>query len=254
MAGNECTPRSPSQFFFPRGESFGNYTAKTVGRTDGASRVHYITCVNCATGAGRANDRAVGRNYCPGLGAGEIAVQEVAVTKSKQCSDRYHAQSCSVPFFLLPLGRPLASVFPHHQSRSPFLRLAQVYQVQDSPSTKTKIQVTSFSANFRGAIQPSKRTFAQTAVAEKTGRSLHRPTSDVAVVVFALPAGGKLCTCQLHCNGHILMMPKRGARGRQHFSCPNSDNSDSEWGLDLISRRSQPKMGHTLELDGWRVD
>ena len=77
MAGNECTPRSPSQFFFPRGESFGNYTAKTVGRTDGgASRVHYITCVNCATGAGRANDRAVGRNYCPGLGAGEIAVQE----------------------------------------------------------------------------------------------------------------------------------------------------------------------------------
>ena len=210
MAGNECTPRSPSQFFFPRGESFGNYTAKTVGRT---SRVHYITCVNCATGAGRANDRAVGRNYCPGLGAGEIAVQEVAVTKSKQCSDRYHAQSCSVPFFLLPLGRPFASVFPHHQSRSPFLRLAQVYQVQDSPSTKTKIQVTSFSANFRGAIQPSKRTFAQTAVAEKTGRSLHRPTSDVAVVVFALPAGGKLCTCQLHCNGHILMMPKRGARG-----------------------------------------
>ena len=135
-----------------------------------------------------------------------------------------------------------------------FLRLAQVYQVQDSPSTKTKIQVTSFSANFRGAIQPSKRTFAQTAVAEKTGRSLHRRTSDVAVVVFALPAGGKLCTCQLHCNGHILMMPKRGARGRQHFSCPNSDNSDSEWGLDLISRRSQPKMGHTLELDGWRVD
>lgn len=121
------------------------------GRTDGASRVHYITCVNCATGAGRANDRAVGRNYCPGLGAGEIAVQEVAVTKSKQCSDRHHAQSCSVPFFLLPLGRPLASVFPHHQSRSPFLRLAQVYQVQDSPSTKTKIQVTSFLANFSGS-------------------------------------------------------------------------------------------------------
>ena len=45
MAGNECTPRSPSQFFFPRGESFGNYTAKTVGRTDGrrvACSLHYM--------------------------------------------------------------------------------------------------------------------------------------------------------------------------------------------------------------------
>ena len=53
MAGNECTlGAGQASSFFPVGKVLEITPPKqSDGRTDGASRVHYITCVNCATGA-----------------------------------------------------------------------------------------------------------------------------------------------------------------------------------------------------------
>ena len=184
----------------------------------------------------------------PGLGRERLQYKSTAaVTKSKQCSAS-HAQSCSVAFFLLPLGRPLASVFPHHRSRSPFLRLAQVNQVQDSPSTKTKIQVTSFLANlevkftsFNLRKEPSRKRPSRR---KPVARSVVAPTDDRRRRRFRVARGRQIVHLPTALQWPHTDDAKEGSE-RQHFSCPNSDNSDSEWGLDLISRRSQPKMGHT---------
>ena len=76
MAGNECTPRSPSQFFFPRGESFGNYTAKTVGRADGrrvACSLHYMREL---CNRSRTSERPRGRpELLPRAGSGREKLQ-----------------------------------------------------------------------------------------------------------------------------------------------------------------------------------
>ena len=129
-----------------------------------------------------------------------------------------------------------------------------MYQVQDSPSTKTKIQVTSFLANFSGSTF-EKNLRANGRRGENRSRSVVAPTDERRRRRrFRVARGRQIVHLPTALQWPHTDDAKEGSEREAAFLLSQFGQLRLEWGLDLISRRSQPKMGHTLELDGWRVD